>query len=116
MRHLTSGRTLSRTSDQRRALIRTLAHHLISRGSITTSEAKAKTLRPAMERLVTIARSGTPAARRELARRLPEATAAKLVREIAPRMSNRSGGYTRITKLGPRRSDASRRAMIEFVA
>lgn len=116
MQHRRKGRTLSRTRDQRRALLRTLAGQLIMRGAVATSEAKAKELRPAVERLVTIAKAGTIATRRELIRRLPEAAAAKLIRDIAPRFSERPGGYTRITKLGLRRSDGSRRALIAFVS
>lgn len=115
MRHLKRGRKFGRTHNQRRALLRALAHQLIVHGRITTGEAKAKELRPVIEAMVTRAKSGTARARRELRSRLPETAAVKLARTIAPRMAERPGGYTRIIKLGPRKSDGARMALIEFV-
>lgn len=115
MRHLKKGRKFGRTADQRRAFLRTLLYQLVMRGRIRTTEAKAKELAPLAEKLVTRARTGTLASRRLLASRLPAAAAAKLISDIAPTMRERRGGYTRIFKLGPRRSDGARMALVEFV-
>lgn len=88
---------------------------LVMQERLATSEAKAKEIRRSVEKLITIAKGGTLASRRTLAARLPDAAAAKLVKVIAPRFQNRRGGYTRIVKLMPRKSDASRRAIIQLV-
>ena len=113
------GRKLGRKRDLRRALLRDLATALVQYEHITTTEAKAKELRPFMERWVTKARKAggerDVAVRREIARYFGPATVKKLVEEIAPRFKNRPGGYTRIIKRAPRRGDAARRAIIEFV-
>ena len=89
---------------------------MIGRGKIKTTEARAKSLRPFVEKLVTRARRGDLASQRLLIARLGRTSAVqKLTREIAPRYANRPGGYTRISKLPPRLSDGSRLAIIEFV-
>lgn len=112
MQHAKKNRTLGRTRRGRTALIRGLAVSLITEGKITTTEAKAKELRPFAERLVTFGKEGTVAARRRAASKLGEPKAAiikKLFDEIAPQYKDRTGGYTRITKLGmtsPGRSEA----------
>jgi len=117
MRHGNQNRTLSRTRSQRTALLRGLAISLIKNGQIKTTEAKAKELRPFAERLVTYGKSGTVAARRKAAQALGEPAAVvikKLFDEIAPQYKERSGGYTRITKMG--RTPAGRdEAVIEYV-
>ena len=115
MRHLKRGRKFGRTSDQRRALLRNLMFQLVMRERVVTSQAKAKELRPLAEKMVTAAKHGTLAVRRRLASRLPDSAAEKLVKIIAPRYADRRGGYTRIVKLGPRKSDSSRQSIIEFV-
>lgn len=115
MRHLKKGRKFGRLRNQRRSLLRILLGQFAMRERIVTSEAKAKEIAPLMEKAITTAKSGNLAARRALARRLPEAAAEKLVKVIAPRLSARHGGYTRLTKLGARKSDSSRRALIELV-
>ena len=115
MRHLKKGRKFGRTRDQRRALLRNLLFELIMRERVVTAEAKAKELSPLIEKMVTRARTGTVAARRILAQRLPQSAVAKLVATLAPRFARRPGGYTRIVKLGPRKSDGSRQALIEFI-
>lgn len=115
MRHLKKGRKFGRTRDQRQALFRTLAGQLIVRGRLQTTEAKVKELQPKIEKLITRARTPALASQRMLSRRLPPAAAQKLIRDIAPRYAGRPGGYTRIIKLGPRRSDSSSMAIIEFV-
>ena len=106
---------LHRIRKQRRALLKILAGHLIIKRRIKTTEAKAKSVQPFVERLVTIARRGTLASRRSIGTYLPGKTAVILVRDLAPRYKDRHGGYTRITKIGPRRSDNSHMVFLEFV-
>lgn len=117
MRHHQNNRTLSRTRRGRTALLRGLSCSLIEHGRILTTEAKAKELRPFVERLITCAKEGTVAARRIVASRLGEpeaAVIAKLFAEIAPRYAERAGGYTRVVKTG--RTPAGRdEAVIELV-
>mgnify|MGYP006282388453 CR=1 FL=1 len=117
MRHANKNRTLSRTRNQRTALLRGLAVSLIRDGQIKTTLAKAKELQPTVERLITTAKADTVAARRTVASRLgqpqPE-TLQKLFTEIAPRFKERPGGYTRIVKLG-RTSPGRDEAVIAFV-
>lgn len=115
MRHLKKGRALSRERSARRSLLRILISQLVTRGRLITSQARAKEIRPRVEKLITIAKIGTVASRRRLDAELPEGAARKLALVIAPRFKERSGGYTRITHLAPRPSDSSERAMIEFV-
>ena len=116
MRHQKAGRKLGRNPAQRRALIRQLAVSMILHERITTTEAKAKTLRPVVEKLITIAREDTPHHRKLILAKIdhPSATA-KLFDVIAPRFETTPGGYTRISKLGPRRGDAAPMALIELV-
>ena len=97
--------------------MRQLAVNLIKRGKMDTTEARAKAVRPLVERAVTMAKKGTLASRRLLIARLHDKNAVhKLVEEIAPRHKERSGGYLRIVKLGKlRKRDSSATARIEFV-
>lgn len=117
MRHMKAGRKLNRTSSHRRALLRSLAQALFEHESVTTTVPKAKEARRFVERLITLARRNTLAARRLVASRLQdEAIAKKLVEEIAPRFADRPGGYTRIVKLARRRiGDASQVCKLELV-
>lgn len=115
MRHSSKRRSFNRNTDSRRALLRALCVGLVRDGRIVTTEAKAKELRPTIEKLVTAARKGTLAAQRSIASKVGETSAKKLVSDIAPRFTNRAGGYTRITKLPKRVSDAAEMAQIEFV-
>lgn len=117
MRHHKSIRKFGRVRNQRRALLRSLAIALINKGRIRTTEARAKELRPFVERLVSIASKETIAAERLVISRLgnEKTSGQKLVQEIAPRYKNRAGGYTRIVKLSPRISDNARMAIIEWV-
>lgn len=116
MRHQKNKRKLSRAKDERNALLALLAVSLIKRERIRTTEAKAKELRPFIEKLVTKARRGDQAAHRLVAERLrAKAEARKLLCEIAPRYKERPGGYTRIVKMPKRKADASPMAVIEFV-
>lgn len=116
MRHGNANRKFGRKTGQRRALLRSLANSLLRDGKIRTTEAKAKELRPFVEKLVTTARKNTLAARRLVIGRLgSEAQVGELMKTIAPRYEKRQGGYTRITKLAPRKSDSAKMAIIEFV-
>lgn len=116
MRHNVKGRRLGRDKDHRQALFRNLATELFRHERITTTEAKAKTLRPIAEKLMTLAKRGDLHARRQAARQLHDpAVLQKLFDELAPRFEDRNGGYTRIYKLGPRKGDAAPMALIELV-
>ena len=116
MRHRKAGRQLRRTSEQKLALMRNLAASLIEHGSIETTEAKAKELRPFVEKLITKARTGTLHARRLAGRHIQRReTADKLFKEIGPKFAQRPGGYTRILKTGFRKGDGAEMARIELV-
>jgi len=116
MRHRKTGRQLRRTSEQKLALMRSLAKALIERGVIETNEAKAKELRPFVERLITKAKTGTLHNRRLAGRHVAHReTADKLFQEIGPRFATRKGGYTRILKTGHRKGDGAEMARIELV-
>jgi len=116
MRHKVGGRKLQRTSAHRLALFRNMAAALIKHEQITTTVAKAKELRPYVEKLVTLAKKGGLSNRRLAhARLLDDAQLVKLFDVIGPRYASRAGGYTRVVKAGIRASDASPMAIIEFV-
>ena len=115
MRKLKKGRKLHRERDQRRALIKILATNLILQGRIKTTRAKAKELASFIEKQITKAKRNSLADIRQLRRYFSKEIVAKLVKEIAPRYKERSGGYTRILKVGPRDSDTSQMVIIEFV-
>lgn len=116
MRHHNANRKLKRERNQRRALLRSLARELFLHGKIVTTEAKAKELRPYAEKLITVARAGTQASERVVSARLANnAIVPKLVNKIAVNYKDRNGGYTRIVKLDPRKSDGSKMAAIELV-
>ncbi|HXV26811.1 MAG TPA: 50S ribosomal protein L17 [Candidatus Paceibacterota bacterium] len=109
-------RKFGRESAQRNAFFKALATGLIEHGRIRTTEARAKSLRPVAEKLVTRAKQGDLAARRILSAKLGPAAVTKLMGDIAPRFADRKGGYTRVVKLGRRTSDGAPMAVIEFVA
>lgn len=117
MRHHNSVRKFGRKSNVRRALLRSLALELIQHGRITTTEAKAKEIRPYVEKIVTKAKTNTVASKRLLLSRLFNNAdqVNKLFTEIGPKYKNQLGGYTRIMKLPPRKGDAAKMAIIEFV-
>jgi large subunit ribosomal protein L17 len=116
MRHRVGGRKLQRTSSHRAALFRNMAAALIKHEQITTTTAKAKELRPYVEKLITLAKKGGLSNRRLAhARLLDETQLGKLFDVLAPRYSDRNGGYTRIIKAGLRASDAAPIAIIELV-
>mgnify|MGYP000880953179 FL=1 len=116
MRHLSSGRKLSRSSSHRTALARSQATALLRHGRIKTTLSKAKNLQPYVEKLITTARGGDLHARRLIAREIHDQDVQrKLMDEIAPAFSQRPGGYTRIMKLVARRGDGVQEAFIELV-
>ncbi|QUM73748.1 50S ribosomal protein L17 [Sphingopyxis granuli] len=116
MRHKTGGRKLQRTSAHRIAMFRNMSASLIKHEQITTTVAKAKELRPYIEKLVTLAKRGGLANRRLAQSRLMDDTQlVKLFDVLAERYKDRNGGYTRIIKAGIRASDAAPIAIIEFV-
>jgi large subunit ribosomal protein L17 len=116
MRHRVAGRKLQRTSSHRAALFRNMAAALIKHEQITTTTAKAKELRPYVEKLITLAKKGGLSNRRLAhARLLDDSQLVKLFDVLAPRYAARAGGYTRIVKAGIRASDAAPIAIIELV-
>lgn len=116
MRHKVGGRKLQRTSAHRIALFRNMSASLIKHEQITTTVAKAKELRPYVEKLITLAKRGGLANRRLAhSRLLDDAQLVKLFDVLAERYKDRNGGYTRIIKAGIRASDAAPIAIIEFV-
>lgn len=117
MRHQQSGRKFNRVKKVRTALVRSLASNLILKEKITTTEPKAKEIRPYVEKIVTKSKKDTLANRRLVIEKLGQnkKVIAKLFAELGPRFNERRGGYTRITKLGRRISDGSPMAVIEFV-
>ena len=115
MRKRKRGRKLSRKKDQRKALLKALAVAFFLKEKIKTTEAKAKEIRPFVEKFITKAKKGDLASRRLLMRFFSPKIVKKLIDEIAPRYKERGGGYTRIIKLGPRKSDGARMAIIELV-
>ncbi|KTE35868.1 MULTISPECIES: 50S ribosomal protein L17 [unclassified Sphingopyxis] len=116
MRHKSGGRKLQRTSAHRTAMFRNMSASLIKHEQIMTTVAKAKELRPYVEKLVTLAKRGGLANRRlAQSRLLDETQLKKLFDTIAERYKDRNGGYTRVIKAGIRASDAAPMAIIEFV-
>jgi large subunit ribosomal protein L17 len=116
MRHKSGGRKLQRTSAHRTALFRNMSASLIKHEQITTTVAKAKELRPYIEKLVTLAKRGGLANRRlAMSRLMDDTQLVKLFDVLAERYKDRNGGYTRIIKAGIRVSDAAPIAIIEFV-
>lgn len=117
MNHHNANRKFGRKRNVRNGLMRSLAVSLVRDEAIVTTEAKAKELRPMIEKLVTKAQANTVASQRYISAQLgnqPE-MAKKLVTTIAPQYVGRAGGYTRITKLPHRKGDAASMAHIEFV-
>jgi large subunit ribosomal protein L17 len=117
MRHRRDRGKLSRSASHRKALLMNLSREVITHERIETTEAKAKAVKPDLERLITLAKRGDQHARRQAMARLGQDkhVVYKLFEEIAPRYAERPGGYTRILKLGPRRSDSTEMVLLELV-
>ena len=117
MRHQKTRHKLSRSASHRKALLANLCKEVIQHERIKTSEAKAKAVKPELEQLITLAKRGDLHARRQALSALGQDkfTVHKLFEEVAPRYAERPGGYTRILKLGPRRSDATEMVFLELV-
>ena len=117
MRHQRKRAKLSRDAGHRKALVMNLCSQIVQYERIRTTEAKAKMVKPEVEKLITLAKRGDLHARRQALSALGQNkfTVHKLFEEIAPRYSERSGGYTRILKLGPRNSDSTEMVYIELV-
>ncbi len=116
MKHLQKGRKFGRKIKLRRSLIRSLLNNFMKSGKIVTTEAKAKEMRPLIEKIITTAKKDTLFSRRILAKTLSPKNIKKIFVEIAPRYKERKGGYTRIIKLARRKGgDASLMAVIELV-
>ena len=116
MRHNAKGRQLSRTSTHKRAMLNNMAASLFAHGGLTTTQAKAKELRPFAEKLITLARRGDLHSRRLVERKIKDRDIThKLFTEIGPRFAARPGGYTRILKMGHRVGDGADVAKIELL-
>ncbi len=115
MRHHNINKKFSRVSRQRTALLRGLARALVERGRIETSPAKAKALRPFIEKLITLGKKGTLASQRMIISRLGggESEAKRIIDTLSPRLKERGGGYTRISRISGRGSKS--KVIIEFV-
>ena len=109
-------RKLGRSTDHRKAMLRAMVTFLMENGKIETTFYRAKEVQPVAEKMVTLAKKNTLASyRKALSYITKEDVANKLFKEIAPKYADRNGGYTRVTRLGPRRGDAAEMAVIELV-
>jgi len=116
MRHKVSGRKFNRPTAHRLAMYRNLVTDLLNYEAIVTTEAKAKEIRSLADKMITLGKDGSLTARRQaLAFIYSEDVADKVFKEIAPRYSERKGGYTRITKIGPRAGDWAPMVKLELV-
>lgn len=115
MKHLSKIRKFHREAGQRKALLKALITALITNGKIKTTEAKAKEVRPQIEKMISKAKIKDINSIRLIRKTLAESVTKKLFDEVAVKYKERNGGYTRIVKLGQRRSDGSKIAQIEFV-
>lgn len=108
------GKKLGRDKDERKALFKSLMSSLVLSDKIQTTEAKAKAIRPEIEKLVTKAKKGTNSAKRVLEKSLTADAFEKIIKEIAPSFENKQGGYTRLIKLGKRLGDNTSVVIIEW--
>ena len=116
MRHRVAGVKLGRSTAHRRALLRNLVTALLDHEAVRTTDAKAKELKRWGDRMITLGKQGTLAARRRAAQTLQRPVVVqKLFAELGPRYAARAGGYTRITKLGPRPGDAAPMSVVELL-
>ncbi len=116
MRHRVAGRRLKRSTGMRRALFRNLISELIRHERIRTTEAKARSVRSDVEKIITLTKRGDLHERRLAERTISDRELLqKLFEEVAPRYVDRAGGYTRILRLGPRHGDAAPMVLLELV-
>jgi large subunit ribosomal protein L17 len=117
LRHQKTRNKLSRSASHRKALFMNLSRQVVQHERIKTTEAKAKAVKPEIEKLITLAKRGDLHARRQALAALGQDkfVVYKLFEEVAPRYADRDGGYTRILKLGPRKSDATEMVYLELV-
>ncbi|HID94522.1 MAG TPA: 50S ribosomal protein L17 [Candidatus Latescibacteria bacterium] len=116
MRHRKKGRKLGRTTSHRKAMLRNMVTSLIENEAITTTDAKAKELKPLAEKMISLARKGDLHSRRQaLAVIRGKKTVSKLFNSIAPRYAGREGGYVRIYKLGERKGDGAPISLVELI-
>jgi large subunit ribosomal protein L17 len=116
MRHRVAGSKLKRDGSSRKALLRSLITSVIEQERVITTVPKAKAVKPLVDRMITLGKEDTLTARREAARVLyTPSSVKKLFDTLATRFGQRSGGYTRIVRLGPRKGDGAEQAMIELV-
>lgn len=109
-------RKLGRSTDHRKAMLRAMVTFLMENGKIETTVTRAKEVRSMAEKMITIAKAGDLHSKRQVYSYITKETVAKKVMdEIAPKYADRSGGYTRIVKIGPRRGDAAEMAIIELI-
>jgi large subunit ribosomal protein L17 len=115
MRHRHKGRILSRKKEPRMALVRSLMRSIVTKDAIVTTEARAKEVRPKLEKLVTKEIKGTLSGHRDVIAKIGPDAAMRLKKDIVPKIGARKGGYLRITKFGTRLKDGARMAKIAFV-
>ena len=109
-------RKLGRPTDHRRAMLRAMVTYLLENGKIETTVTRAKEVRPMAEKMITLGKQGDLSAKRQaMAFITKEAVVKKTFDELAPKYASRAGGYTRITRIGPRRGDGAEMAVIELV-
>ena len=109
-------RKLGRPTDHRKAMLRAMVTYLLENGKIETTVTRAKEVRPLAEKMITLGKKNTLAAKRQaFASITKEAVVKKTFDEIAPKYADRNGGYTRITRIGPRRGDGAEMAIIELI-
>ena len=113
---MAGNRKLGRTTDHRMAMLRAMETYLLDNGSIETTVTRAREVRPLAEKMITLGKKNTLASRRKaMAFITKEEVVAKTFNELAEKYADREGGYTRITKIGPRRGDNAEMAIIELV-
>ena len=113
---MAGSRKLGRTSDHRKAMLRAMVTYLLENGRIETTVYRAKDVRSMAEKMITLGKDNSLHCKRQIYSYITKETVAKkLMDEIAPQYAERNGGYTRITKIGPRRGDAAEMAVIELV-
>jgi large subunit ribosomal protein L17 len=115
MRHLKKGRKFHRKRDERKAFLKSLGENLILNEKIITTEPRAKELKMFIEKKISLAKKGGLEALRSLRKYFSESASQKLIKEIAPALKERRGGYTRIVKIGSRKSDGAEMAKIEIL-